>query len=186
MFAGSGARHSEMACFGLRVRELLGLWKYLQRESPEELLHMCEIYNLLLALGILSLTSYQNTPLQLCTVQPANPILAEHGAAHSPDGFHTFSSELRPVSGLCRHWLGRGQDDSPAVCLTASRLLLRWGCGQLSSAAHESFSTATVQKKIKNERPANSIYLMSQNQFHFGFLALSCALYKHCGQTEVQ
>lgn len=49
------------------------------------------------------------------------------------------------------------------------------------------FPQLPCKRKIKkNERPANSIYLMSQNQFHFGFLALGCALDKHCGQTEVQ
>lgn len=71
---------------------------------------MCEIYNLLLALGILSLRLLSKQTSQLGTVQPANPILAEHGAAHSPDGPHTSSSEAEACQStlqtLAKPWAG--------------------------------------------------------------------------------
>lgn len=59
---------------------------------------MCEIYNPLLALGIMSLTSYQNTFIFTFSQQTWS--CPEQSAPDSLDCFHTFSSELRSLS-LC-------------------------------------------------------------------------------------
>lgn len=140
---------------------------------------MCEIYNLLLALGILSLTSYQNTPCNSAPFSQQNPILPRTRRTRLPWLFsHIFiRAEACQSVQPRRHWISRGQDGSPVTCLTASRLPLRRGCGQLSSSIHESFSTATVQKKKKGLQ-IQFPYLAIQ--FWFGSLELCMSYCAHC------
>lgn len=144
---------------------------------------MCEIYNLLLALGILSLTSYQNTPWNSALSSQQNPILPRTRRTKLPWLFsHIFiRAEACQSVQPRRHWISRGQDGSPVTCPTASRLPLRRGCG-LSSSIHESFSTATVQKekRKKKEKGLQIQFPYLAIQFWFGSLELCMSYCAHC------
>jgi len=72
----------------------LGFPKCFEREYLLEFLQMCEIYNPLQALGIMSLTPYQNTLHTLTPFSQQSNLIT----LNSLDRFHTFLSRLRSFS----------------------------------------------------------------------------------------
>lgn len=125
MVAGSGARRSSMVALA-GVSGNSGDYENTCCMSPSKSFCTCERYIICCWLWASCHLAPIKTPL--CNSAPFSQRTRswQNTVQHTPpppDGPHTSSSEPRPVSGLCRRWLSRGQDSSPPMCLlTASRL----------------------------------------------------------------